>query len=508
MISFRAIAAIAFFLAAHTGQAADLTKPVKVTGGEIVGARADALNMYKGIPYAAPPVGNLRWRAPQPVIPWTGVKHATEFSPACAQTAVWLHETKSEDCLYLNIWAPEKAKNLPVIVWLHGGGFYGGSGIYYGGNLAKRGAIVVSLNYRLGIFGFFSHPELSAESPDKTSGNQAILDQIAALGWVKKNVAAFGGDPGRVTVMGASSGSEAVAVLVASPLAKGLFQRAIAESSNNSVPINPAENSRFESREAAEASGMAFAKAVGAPQLADLRALSVEALHKQPWTPHTVVDGDVMREDMTTTYRNHRQNDVPLLMGWNAEEGKDLTQEISGIADLSPELVRFLVAKLMNQMPSDALIANYPGITNAKPARPAIDQLMNDWWGWRMMYWAGLQSKYSSAKAYVYFFAHQPAEPLTPCNYGCGAGHGAEVPYVFYNLEQDKRPWTAADRQLSTRLADAWISFARSGSPNGGNLPAWPAFDGTKASVLRIGGETQLEKHPLPDFSVFPPFAE
>jgi para-nitrobenzyl esterase len=511
MMHYRAIALVALCmatLASHAEPAAAPTRPVKVTGGEVAGLQADGLRTYLGIPFAAPPVGKLRWRAPQPVVPWTGVKQVRDFAPACAQTAVWLHETKSEDCLYLNVWAPEKAKNLPVIVWLHGGGYYGGSGKYPAGNLARRGAVIVSMNYRLGIFGFFSHPELTAESPDKASGNQALQDQIAALRWVRDNISAFGGDPGRVTIMGESSGSESVAILVASPLAKGLFHRAIGESGNDSMPINAEDNRRFDVLATAEANGVTFTKAVGAKNLAELRTMSVETLHGQAWKPRTAVDGHVLREDMTTTYRNHRQNDVPLLLGWNAEEGKDLTQEISHIGDLAPEHVRFMVASFLGHPPSDALLANYPGILNAKPERAAIDQLMTDWWGWRMAYWAGLQAKYGKTKPYVYFFAHQPAEPLTPCSYGCGAGHGAEIPYVFYNLDLDPRPWTAADRQLATRLADTWINFARTGSPNGNGLPNWTAFDGSMATVQRIGNEARLKRYPLPDFSEFPQLTE
>jgi len=510
MTSFRAICLIAFCLtalAARAGHAAVLTSPVKVSGGAVAGLHADGLNTYLGIPFAAPPVGNLRWRAPQAVPPWQGVREARDFSAACAQTAVWMTEAKSEDCLYLNVWAPEHATRLPVIVWIHGGGYYGGSGKYSAGNLAKRGAIVVSMNYRLGVLGFFAHPELSAESPDHASGNQALLDQIAALRWVKDNIAAFGGDPSRVTIMGESSGSESVAILIASPLAKGLFQRAIAESGNDSMPINAEEKVRFQYKADAEASGLAFATAAGAPHLAELRSLSVEALHQQAWKARTAVEGHVLQQDLSTTYRNHLQNDVPLLMGWNAEEGRDLTQEIAHIGNLSADHVRGLVAMLLGRAPSDALLANYPGIVDAKPSRAAIDQLMTDWWGWRMAYWAGLQAKYGKSSSYLYFFAHQPAEPLTPCSYSCGAGHGSEIPYVFDNLGLDQRPWSSADRQLSARLADTWIHFASTGSPNKKELPAWPAYDGSQATVQRFGNAEELKRFPLPDFSVFPQLA-
>ncbi|MYM70902.1 carboxylesterase family protein [Duganella sp. FT134W] len=477
--------------------AAEPTAPLNTGDGAIVGTRADGLHTYLGIPYAAPPVGALRWRAPQPVAPWQGVKDASHYAAACAQTADWITHPKSEDCLYLNVWSPAKhatTVRLPVIVWIHGGGYYGGTAaqpLYNGSRLARHGAVVVTLNYRLGIFGFFAHPELSAESPDRASGNQGILDQIAALRWVKANIARFGGDPQRVTIVGESAGGESVALLVASPLAHGLFQRAIAESGNDALPLDASENQRF-TRQAAEAEGAAIG------QLADLRALGTAALQKQAWTPRTFVDGHLLREDLTTLYRNHRQNDVPLLVGWNAEEGKDLAPEILGTGDFSAANYNALVAKLLGHAPSAAVLTAYPGATDTQ-AKVSLPQLTNDWWGWRMARWAALQARHGRAPAYVYFFAHRPAPPATPCGYGCGAGHGAEIQYVFDNLDLDQRAWRPADRQLAERMAATWVNFARSGQPNGSGLPQWPAYDGSNATVQRIGDETDA----LPDFSLF-----
>lgn len=490
-------------LAAGVAYAAEPTAAVKVTGGEIAGTRAGAMRTYLGVPFAAPPVGTLRWRAPQDVVPWKGVRQTNGFSAACAQTAVWVTNAKSEDCLYLNIWAPEKANKLPVIVWIHGGGYYGGTaaqGGFDGANLAAHGAIVVTINYRLGIFGFFAHPELSAEG---ASGNQGLLDQIAALRWVKENIAAFGGDPDRVAIAGESAGGTSVGAMVVSPLAKGLFQRAIAESGYAAVPLDAADTRHLDRRRA-EQQGLAFAKGLGATDLARLRALSVEQLQKPAWSPQAIVDGHVLREDLATTYRHHRQNDVPLLVGWNAEEGKDLAPEILGTGDFTAARHRELVAKLLGRTPSEALLARYPGSTDAQ-AKAAIDQLTNDWWGWGSLYWAKLQARHGRAKSYAYFFAHQPAEPATPCGYGCRAGHGAEIPYVFDNLDKDARAWSKSDRELAARLARTWVQFAAMGSPEGKGLPAWPAYDGTNASVMRIGNEAELKRYPLPDFSVFPP---
>jgi para-nitrobenzyl esterase len=226
-------------------------------------------------------------------------------------------------------------------------------------------------------------------------------------------------------------------------------------------------------------------------------------LQKPAWSPRAIVDGHVLREDLATTYRNRRQNDVPLLVGWNAEEGKDLAPEILGTGDFTAARHRQLVTKLLGYAPSDAMMARYPGATDVQ-AKASIDQLTTDWWGWGSLYWASTQARHGRTKSYAYFFAHQPAEPATPCGYGCGAGHGAEIPYVFDNLDKDGRAWTGADRQLAARLARTWVNFAAMGSPEGTGLPAWPAYDGGNASVMRIGGEAELKRHPLPDFSVFP----
>ena len=497
-------------LSAQPGVAAPATASVKVSGGEIAGSDEGTLATYFGVPFAAPPVSDLRWRAPQPVVPWQGVKATTAFSPACAQTATWITNPKSEDCLYLNIWAPKTAKKLPVIVWIHGGAMDSGTAavpVQNGANLAKRGAIVVTLNYRLGIFGFFASPELTAESPVHVSGNQGILDQIAALKWIKNNIAAFGGDPDCVTIMGNSSGGESVALLVASPLAKGLFQRAIAESGNDAMPINPEDDHRFDQTPAAEAKGRAFAQAVGAGNLADMRKLSVEALQAQAWSPHVYIDGYLLRSDMTTLYRHHRQNDVPLLVGWTAEEGKDLAGfYLDSTKSTAAGRIDQMTA-LLGYSPSDAQRAAYPGATDDEAAA-SLNQLVTDWWGWQMEHWAALQATYGRSTSYVYYFAHRPAEPSTPCNWGCGAGHGVEVQYMLDNLAVDSRSWTADDWQLASRLADTVVQFARTGRPTGPGLPAWPVFDGSKTSILPIGNDEELRAHPLPDLSIFAPVVD
>ena len=507
MRAFRILASVAAALALSSaaGQATAQDRslaPVRVEGGLIAGTQDGGVVRYFGVPYAAPPVGDLRWRAPQSVKPWTGTRPARAFSPVCRQTAPWMTEPQSEDCLYLNIWAPADAKKLPVMVWIHGGGFFGGAGSqagYDGTRLTRQGVIVVTLNYRLGLFGFFAHPELSAESPAKASGNQGILDQIAALGWVRRNIAAFGGDPKRVTIMGESAGAISVAALVASPLAKGLFQRAIAESGNDGVPMDPGENATFD-RAMAEAEGAAFAQGLGAVHLADLRAIDADTLIHKPWAPRTIVDGHALREDMATIYRDHRQNDVPILVGWNADEGKDLAPEILAMSEFTAAGHSALLARLLGHAPSAKVLAAYPAATDAE-AQESIFHFTSDYWGWRMWRWAELQARAGASKPYVYYFVHSPAEPATPCGYGCKAGHGAEIRYVFDQLDQDPRSWSADDRQLTREIVGYWTNFAKTGDPNGKGLPAWPAFDGSKPSALRLGTAAEIqERGALPDF--------
>lgn len=289
MMLRHALGVAALVAMAFPAQAAPLASPVRVTGGSIVGSTADGLKIFKAIPFAAPPVGERRWQLPQPIVPWKGIRQAINFAPACAQTAQWLAGSKSEDCLYLNLWAPEQAKLAPVILWIHGGGYYGGSAsqaIYDGGNLARHGAVVITLNYRLGILGFFAHPKLTSETPHRAAGSQAIHDHIAALRSVKNNVVRFGGDLGRVTIVGESAGGASIIALTVSPLAKGLFQRAIAQSGSWALPFNASEHAAYD-RRSAEQKGLANAKALGAQRLAALRKLSVEALHKLTWWPQT-----------------------------------------------------------------------------------------------------------------------------------------------------------------------------------------------------------------------------
>jgi para-nitrobenzyl esterase len=268
------------------------------------------------------------------------------------------------------------------------------------------------------------------------------------------------------------------------------------------MPISPKDDHRFDDKATAETKGLAFAKAVGADHLADLRKLSVADLQKQTWDSHAYVDGYLLRSDLTTIYRNHRENDVPLLVGWTAEEGKDLVGFYLDPVQSTASQRANQMAKLLGYPPSDKLLTAYPGTTDAEAAA-SLNQLTNDWWGWRMVYWASLQVKYGHSQSYVYYFAHRPSAPPTPCYWGCGAGHGVEVQYMLDNLDVDPRSWSPDDRRLAARMADTVIQFARTGRPSGSGLPEWRRFDGSITSIHTIGNAAELKAHPIPDFSVF-----
>jgi para-nitrobenzyl esterase len=492
-------------LAAYPAAAVAAEMPrARFVEGVAEGTRSDDVIIYRGLPYAAPPIGTLRWSAPHPARRWNGIRQAKAFSPACAQTAVWITEQKSEDCLYLNIWTPATTSSdkLPVIVWIHGGGYYGGSGaqpLYDGSHLTSRGVIVVTLNYRLGVFGFFAHPELTAH--EHVTGNQGLLDQVAALTWVKRNIAAVGGDPNKVTIMGESAGAGSVAILTASPLAAGLFQRAIAESGSDGVILSDQEADQH-SPLTAEAAGTALGKRLGHPSLEALRHVTAAQLLQQPWSSNTIVDGQLIPNDVHSLYRSGRAGQVPLLLGWNANEGVDLAPEILGTDKLTAANFRPLAEKLLRRPLTAAAAAAYPAGDDTQ-ARAAIEHLTTDWWGSRMWTWADVHRTAAQPPTYLYYFVHWPAEPVTPCGYGCRAGHGAEIPFVFDQLAQDKRAWTANDHMLSSQMVTYWTNFAKYGDPNGLGMPHWSRFDGGQATVKRFGDDAEIKaRGALPNFEI------
>jgi para-nitrobenzyl esterase len=462
--------------------------PVRVDGGLIQGVADGDLAVYKGIPFAAPPVGELRWKAPQPVAPWPGTRSADAYAPACVQSMGNPPPSgTSEDCLYLNVWTPATSagEKRPVLVWIYGGGFNGGATSYPvhdGAKLARRGVVLVSLSYRVGVLGFFAHPELSAESPHHASGNYGLLDLIAGLQWVSKNIAAFGGDPARVTIFGESAGGIAVSMLCASPLAEGLFHGAIAQSGGSFGPSNrnpqPGENMRLLAD--AETSGVDLAKAAGAASIKELRALTtaqlLEARRGQRGMAWPIVDGDVIPDDQYRLYEAGRFNDTPILVGYNSDEGLSFTR--AKTADEYVAGVRERYGPF-----ADRLLAAYPtagdGVT-----KTARDLARDSAFGWHTWSWARLQSARGKGKAFYYYFDQHPPRTPGTSDADHGSPHGVDVPYVFENLEGTP---TADDRHISETMAAYWTNFAKHGDPNGEGLPTWPAFTDGNPVVMYLG---------------------
>lgn len=460
---------------------------IKVDGGLVQGVAEGNLTVYKGIPFAAPPVGDRRWKAPQPVVAWSGTRSADKFAPACVQSMGGPPPSgTSEDCLYLNVWTPATSptEKLPVLVWIYGGGFNGGATSYPvhdGAKLAKRGVVLVSIAYRVGVLGFFAHPELTAESSSHASGNYGLLDMIAALQWISRNIAAFGGDPKRVTIFGESAGGIAVSMLCASPLAKGLFQGAISQSGGSFGPSSrdptPGENMRLLTD--AEASGVEFAKAAGVSSIGALRALTPERLLEvargQRGMAWPIVDGQVIVDDQHRLYESGHFNDTPILIGYNSDEGLSFTrvktagEYVTGVRERYGPF-------------ADRLLAAYP--VGESVTRTARDLARDSAFGWHTWSWARLQSARGTGKVFYYYFdQHPPRTPGTP-EADHGTPHGVDVPYVFENLGATATP---DDRRISESMAAYWTNFAKRGDPNGEGLTRWPAFSDRSPVVMYLG---------------------
>lgn len=480
------LAAFALCSALWTGAATGA--PVRVEGGLVQGVAAEGLTVYKGLPFAAPPVGNLRWRAPQPAANWTGVRTADKYAPGCVPSMGNPPPSgASEDCLYLNVWTPAKkpGDRLPVLVWIYGGGFNGGATsvpVHDGAKLVRRGVVLVSLAYRVGVLGFYAHPELSAESTRHVSGNYGLLDMVAGLQWIQRNIAAFGGDPKKVTIFGESAGGIAVSMLCASPLAKGLFQGAISQSGGSFGPSSqspvPGENMRLLAD--AEASGAELARAAGASSLEELRALPaekvVEAGRRQRGMAWPIVDGWVIPDDQYRLYEAGRFNDTPILVGYNSDEGLSFTRVHT------PE--EYVAGVRARYGPfADRLLEAYPASSDHIP-KTARDLARDSAFGWHTWSWARLQSSQGKGKAFLYHFDQHPERAPGSPEADHGASHGVDVPYVFENLETMNRPATEGDRRISDAMAAYWTNFAKHGDPNGPGLPAWPAFSDGSAVVM------------------------
>jgi para-nitrobenzyl esterase len=471
---------------------AAIPEPVRTDLGLVSGAGGvnDGVRVFKGIPYAAPPVGDLRWKPPQPPAHWDGVRAATTFGANCMQRndgggafppygGDRSATSMSEDCLYLNVYTAAAAANArqPVMVWIHGGAFTSGAGaIYQGEDLARKGVVVVTINYRLGVFGFLAHPELTAESPRHASGNYALLDQIAALTWVRKNIGAFGGNPESVTIFGESAGSWSVNALVASPLAKGLFDRAIGESGGRFAA------SGTHALTAAEAEGRQFAESAGAGSLAALRAVPGATLSaSRDFDTSLTIDGWSLPHDVATIFRNGMQNDVPVLIGSNANEGSIFAPERTTAASM-----RESFEKRYGDA-SRTLLGIYPIATDrdARVARAA--SMRDEVFGWEMRTWARLQTSTGSAPVYLYYFSRVP--PLEDAAW-LGAQHGAEIPYAFdwpNGRQSQSVSWTAIDRRRADHVSSYWVNFAKTGNPNGAALPQWKPYNARADQAMGFG---------------------
>jgi para-nitrobenzyl esterase len=487
---------------------------VKTASGVVEGKEDGAVHSFLGIPYAAPPVGDLRWKPPVAAAKWTGVRKATDFGPHCMQGKVFgdmnfRDSGGSEDCLSLNVWVPAKpsAAKLPVMVWIYGGGFVAGTtseARQDGTHLAQQGVIVVSMNYRLGIFGFLVHPELAKESGRNAAGNYGLLDQLAALQWVHENIAAFGGDPGNVTIFGESAGSFSVSAQMASPLAKGLFQKAIGESGaaffSGGLSFEP-----LSVREEKDAKSVS-AK-LGVSTLAELRAVPAEKLLEVFGKPGPDgfafgpdVDGYFLPEPVPAIFAAGKQNDVPLLAGWNHDEG---SFEIA----FSPQKptadsLKAGAQKEFGEKAAEALKL-YPIDTDEHVLRSALDFAGDQFIAFSTWAWMESQSKTGKQPIYRYRFdLGPPADPKGP---QLGAFHSAEIEYVFGQLDSKAGvAWRADDRQLSEAMQKYWANFARSGDPNGAGLPKWPVYSaGEGWPVMFLDAKSGAHKDELRERYLF-----
>jgi para-nitrobenzyl esterase len=477
---------------------------VATSNGVVEGVvEANGIRVFRGIPYASPPVRELRWKPPRPPEDWEGVRKADRFANQCMQARVFgdmmfRNSGMSEDCLYLNVWAPatSEGERRPVLVYFYGGGFVAGDGSeprYDGESMAERGIVTVTLSYRLGVFGLFAHPALTQESPHGASGNYGLMDQTQALRWVQENIEAFGGDPGQVTIAGESAGSFSVSAQMATPLARGLFARAIGESGSILRPSATA------SLAAAEEMGSTFARGIGATTLEALRALSATELLEAasrpgtPWFPYTV-DGYFMPDRPLEIYEAGDQTPVPLLVGWNSEE-MSYRALLRGAEPTAENFERAVRERYGAE--ADAVLAVYGGSTEAEVIQAATDLAGDGFIGYSTWKWAELHRLTSGAPVYRYYYTH-PRPPMrpemgnaTPGLAGgvvrggetaaerppapTGAVHSAEIEYAMGNLDTNPvYAWTEADYEVSRIIQGFFANFIRTGDPNGPDLPRWP----------------------------------
>jgi para-nitrobenzyl esterase len=485
-----------------------LAATVQVDTGLLEGTDEHGQQVFRGIPFAAPPINENRWREPQPLQPWSGTRQATEFGPACAQGTVnpdgTLGENISEDCLYLNVWSPAKSadEKLPVLVWVYGGGFGGGrtsDPLFDGRPLADKGVVYVSIAYRVGVMGFMAHPELSEENRAlhgaAASGNYGLLDLISGLEWVQRNIAAFGGDPERVTIWGESAGGIAVSMLAASPLAKDLFHGVISDSGGSfsqvRTPTAPGEN--VPPLHIAEEGGATLATKLGASSLAEMRQKPVGEVMTQArgiggiaWP---ILDGWVIPDDQHVLYSKGAYHDTPILVGINSDEGASFSRTDDATQFEKETRTRF-------GPHADAILQAYSVEREGSVKQAARNILREASFGWHTWVWAKLQTERGGSDAYVYYFDQRPPYPADSRFADvAGVPHGAELPYAFKQLDLNPLPWTDSDRNISEAMATYFTNFAKTGNPNGEGLPQWPKFTPANPQRMVFRGEPKAEAY-------------
>ena len=478
---------------------------VTAPAGMLTGETSGAIDVFKGIPFAVPPVGPLRWKAPVALPRWNGVRTATQFGPACVQPKSQLNTiytdpppSTSEDCLTLNIWSPTNARNAPVLVWIYGGALWGGFSnepIYDGAALASRGIVVVSINYRLGVLGWLAHPGLSAESPLNISGNYGLLDQIEALHWIKRNIAAFGGDPSKVTIAGESAGGLSVMYLMASPMARGLFAGAIAQSAYM-VSTPDLREHKF-GMTPAEETGTQFASRLQAKSIADLRAMDPDkitaAAAAAGFPPFGAVDGHVLTGQLVDVFDKGEQAHVPILAGFNSGEIRSLgilAPPTPASANVYEQSIHAHYLDL-----ADDFLKLYPSSNMHESILATTRDALYGWTAERMV----RNQTAAGLPSFLYLFDHPyPAAD----NVGLHAFHASELPYMFGTLDRTapywpKAPATPEERAFSDAMVDYWASFVKTGRPQAASAPAWQPYDSTRA-YMAFKDTPQPSEHVMP----------
>ncbi|MCW9707610.1 carboxylesterase/lipase family protein [Fodinibius salsisoli] len=491
----------------------DSAPTVTVKDGTLEGIDDSGISIFKGIPFAQPPVSDLRWRPPQEAQPWEGVREAKTFSPACMQLPVFgdmvfRADGNSEDCLYLNVWTPETSpdQQLPVLVYFYGGGYMAGDGSeprYDGASMARNhGIVTVTVNYRLGIFGFMAHPELTEESPENASGNYGLLDQAKALQWVKDNIVAFGGDPNDITIAGESAGSISVSAQMASPLSRGLIAGAIGESGSilGALPAIPLDGS--------ERQGLQFANSVDAGSLADLRSLPADTLLQAAGGQGTprfspTVDGYFFPKAPIEIYRAGEQADVPLFVGWNSQEMP--YQFIMQGQKPTPENYKQRIETLYSDA-ADNILELYPGSTTEEAVQSATDLASDRFIAYSTWKWSDTHAETADSPVYRYYYTHpRPPQKDTPNNAQDttndipeveGAAHAAEIEYMMGNLPSNEVfAWTAADYKVSDIFQNYAANFVKNKNPNGLGVPFWSAINESESpKIIHIAPTTELKE--------------